>query len=241
MTDLCLQYAFILDNNEREVFDLHLDCDSLRLIDPTPTDQPAWARLGFHQCPHCLFQPEDHPSCPLAASLAHAVSRFDRILSFDTVRVLITTPERIVEQNTTAQRGLCSLMGLIIATCECPYTDFFKPMARFHLPFSSEEETIWRATSSYLLAQYFRKRDGHEVDFAFAGLDRIYRNIHTVNVAVANRIRAASEKDSAVNAIILLDMFATTMPLVIGEALEELRPLFAPFLNSVSNLAGKRP
>jgi hypothetical protein len=30
-----------------------------------------------------------------------------------------------------------------------------KPMARFHLPLASEEETIYRATTMYLLAQYF--------------------------------------------------------------------------------------
>jgi hypothetical protein len=42
-----------------------------------------------------------------------------------------------------------------VATSGCRYTAYFKPMARFHLPFANEEETAYRAISMYLLSQRF--------------------------------------------------------------------------------------
>jgi hypothetical protein len=120
-------------------------------------------------------------------------------------------------------------MGLVMATSGCPHMAFFKPMARFHLPFSSSEETIYRATSMYLLAQYFLKKQGKHADLDLAGLREIYKNIEIVNVAVAKRLRAATEADSAVNAIILLDIYTKAVPVIIEESLEEIRYLFAPY------------
>jgi hypothetical protein len=121
-------------------------------------------------------------------------------------------------------------MGLVMATSGCPHTAFFKPMARFHLPLASEEETVYRATSMYLLAQYFLKKEGQNADLELKGLREIYHNMHTVNTAIAERLRGASETDSTVNAIVLLDMYALTLPYVIDESLEEIRHLFRPFL-----------
>lgn len=47
----------------------------------------------------------------------------------------------------------------------------------------------------------------------------------------AERLRAASRTDASVNAIILLDTYAKAVPMVIDADLEELRPLFAPYLS----------
>ena len=104
-------------------------------------------------------------------------------------------------------------------------------MARFHLPFASTEETIWRASSSYLLAQYYLHQDGKPVDVHFKGLSRIYGEIQTVNISFAKRLRAACQHDSMVNAIILLDMFAQSMPSAIDESLDEIKPMFRPYLS----------
>jgi hypothetical protein len=121
-----------------------------------------------------------------------------------------------------------------MATSRCPMTGFFKPMARFHLPFASTAETIWRATSTYLLAQYFKQQDGGEPDLVFAGLIQIYNNIQTVNSSFVKRLRSACNGDSMINAIVLLDMFAQSMPSAIDESLEEIRCLFVPYLNHSS-------
>jgi hypothetical protein len=107
---------------------------------------------------------------------------------------------------------------------------FFKPMARFHLPLASEDETVYRAAANYLLAQYFLCNQGKKPDFELKGLKTIYQNMQIINTTIAQRLRAATETDSSVNAIILLDLYAKAMPYVIKEALEEIRQLFVPFL-----------
>ncbi len=150
------------------------------------------------------------------------------------VQVLIGS--KTVSQTTTVQAGVSSMVGLIIATCGCPHTQFFKPMACFHLPMASEEETVYRATSTYLLAQYFISRQGGVFEQDFSGLMKIYQDVHTVNVSTAERLRAASETDSSVNAIIILDMFAKALPYAIKESLEEISHLFAPFLKKYQGL-----
>jgi len=105
-------------------------------------------------------------------------------------------------------------------------------MARYHLPLASTDETIYRATSMYLLAQYFRKTAGKKADLDFQGLKEIYQNMQILNGAIAERLRSASKTDSSVNAVILLDMFAMALPLAIEESLAELRSLFTSFLNA---------
>jgi hypothetical protein len=157
------------------------------------------------------------------------VEPFDRLLSYDKIHVDVITEERSISQDTTAEQGIGSLMGLVIATCGCPHTAFFKPMARFHLPLASEDETIYRAASMYLLAQYFLKKEGHDADLELKGLMKIYDNIQIINASIAKRLRAATEKDSSLNAIVLLDMYAKTLSYAIEESLEEVRYLFSPF------------
>jgi hypothetical protein len=124
------------------------------------------------------------------------------------------------------------MLGLVIATCGCPHTVYFKPMARFHLPLSTEEETIYRAASMYMLAQYFLEKKEKTVDKELQGLRQIYINIHLVNSTIVSRLRVASKTDSSINSIIMLDMFAKAMPYVIEEHLDEIRYLFAPYLLS---------
>jgi len=82
----------------------------------------------------------------------------------------------------------------------------------------------------YLLAQYFLKNEGKEVDCELDGLTRIYQNIHQLNITLAKRLRAASSTDSSINAVIVLDVFTYTLPTVINDQLESIRPLFLSYL-----------
>lgn len=223
-----VRYSFRLQDGDKVVYDLHIDEDTLRLVGQQQVDSlPFWTALNFYQCPHCPLTVEEEPHCPLAVNLVGIVQRLDHLLSYEQVQVVVITRERAITKRTTAQSGISSLMGLVIASSGCPLTDFFKPMARFHLPFATEKETIWRAVSSYLLAQYFRSKNGESADFALKGLMRIYDDIEKMNVAIAKRLRAASKKDSAVNALVHLDVFAKHMTLPIQDSLEKIRDLFA--------------
>ena len=159
------------------------------------------------------------------------MDRFGGLVSFTETTVTVTTPQREIRAQTTLQRGLSSLMGLIIPSSGCPYTAFFRPMAKFHLPFASEDETAYRAISMYLLAQYFRENDGGLRDNALEGLKAIYENIGLVNSYVAERLREVQGQDSPVNAIVLLDIFTQVVPAIIDMCLDGVSHLFKPYLD----------
>lgn len=231
MTHLTISYQFRMEDEQQETFDIQLDPVTLTSRCGTLNDMPEWVRLEFHQCGNCPLTPDTDPHCPAAENMVCIVERFADLLSHDQAKVVVTTADRTVSCATSVQRGVCSVMGLLMATSGCPMTSFFKPMARFHLPFASTAETIWRAASTYLLSQYFKLKNGESPDILFKGLTEFYQNIQVVNLAFAKRLRAACSHDSMVNAIILLDMFAKSMPLAIDESLEEIRQLFVPYLS----------
>ena len=230
MPTLKIQYTFTLKNGFKEVFDLKLDGETLILRQPVTQNPPPWTRLEFQQCPHCLLTADDYPHCPLAVNLVNVVNRFDRLISFDQIQVEVLTAERLISQNTSAQEGLSSLMGLLIATSKCPYTDFFKPMAYFHLPFATEQETVWRATTTYLMSQYYLMLAGKRHTLDSTGLTKIYNDIQKLNAAIVGRLRAAGKEDSTVNALVHLDIFAKLLTPGIEESLKNLQHIIRPFL-----------
>ncbi len=198
-------------------------------------DLPAWTELSFHQCPNCPLSGLGRKRCPMAVSLVPLVELFGRVRSYEEVTVQVRTKERTVGKRTTVQVALRSLMGLLSASSACPRVDFLKPMAHFHLPFSSEHETLYRVASSYLLAQYLRARKGESADAGLEGLKAHYQELQEVNQAMAARIRHVASSaqarmaDGTINALTLLDVFAQTVPLSIDSTLEDLQPAFARY------------
>jgi hypothetical protein len=234
MEIISVRYTFKVGkgrNKVEEVFDLQFDAKNLELQGNIPKVLPDWAKLDFYQCSNCPLDVREYPYCPMAANLVNIVSRFDSLLSYNEIHLVVTTKERTISQLTTIQRAVGSLMGLVIATCGCPHSVFFKPMARFHLPLANNQETIYRAASMYLLAQYFLRKKGKPVDWNLRGLEEIYTNIQVVNFTIAERLRAATKTDSVLNALVELDIYAQTLSLVIEDSLEEIRFLFDPYLN----------
>lgn len=231
METVTIQYYFTFPDGSQENIDLCLNAENLELLGPTTRKEfPAWTKLIFHQCLNCPLTPDTHPYCPVALNILNLVRRFDRFISYEEVHMVVITDERIVSQATTAQKALSSLMGVVIANSGCPHTTFFRPMARFHLPLASVEETIFRATSMYLLSQYFLKQEGRTADLDLNGLQRIYDDIHVVNRAMAERLRYASSTDLSANAVILLDLYAQAFPHAFSKTLHNIRHLFTPFL-----------
>jgi hypothetical protein len=224
-----LRYRLCLNDGREYTFDLALDASTLQLLDAEPPKSAHWTALGFNQCEHCKLDPDTCRDCPLALSIAGVVERCGDLPSHEPVRLIVEMPARTIQSETTAQRGIGSLIGLLAATSGCPYTRYFRPMACFHLPVATEQETIYRATSMYLLAQYFSHRAGRGADLDLEGLGKIYRDMQVVNKGMARRLRAAAEQDSAVNAIILLDVFAKAMSGTLEESLAEIRPLFSGY------------
>jgi len=226
-----ISYRFKLDQHRQEIIDLRLDAQNLEIINKTGRKLPPWTKLDFLKCPHCPLNSGSHPECPIAVSLIDVVERFDSVLSCDEIDLEVFAPDRKVSQRTTAQRGISSLLGFLFPTSGCPHTAFFKPMVRFHLPMATAEDTIFRATGMYLLAQYFRLKEGQAGDFDFRGLTKIYNNLHLLNIHVAKRLRLSVEAESPINAIVLLDVFTHALPMFIEDNLEEIRHLFTPYFS----------
>jgi hypothetical protein len=241
MNKITTQYVFTVPNGAEHRFLIEQDGTTLELLDETRGDLPAWTLLENKRCDHCPLDPGSHRHCPAAARISAVASRFGELASYTEVKLSVIRDQRTVSLNTTLQRGMGSLLGLIIACSGCPHSLFFRPMARFHLPVADEEETVYRATSTYLLAQYYRHHETGMIDLDLTGLKQIYQDMQIVNSGLAMRLRCAGETDSSVNAIVLLDLFAKAMPYVIEERLDGLRYLLAPFLGHHHEQSLRKP
>lgn len=182
-------------------------------------EQP-WTQLSWHRCTHCPL-PADAGHCPFATGLAPFTERFDDFFSYEQVEIAVVTEQRTIVAKRALQHGLASVVGLVGATSGCPHLDFFRPMARFHLPFANEQETLIRAFALHLLGDWIADRP--------LGLDDLadsYRAAALVNRSMADRLRTVLKRDAIVNALITLDTFAQAVPYVIDEKLSEFAPVF---------------
>jgi len=221
---LTITYRIRLSKRVVETFTFVLDPHTGDLLaEPLPAP-PRWTELDYQQCPHCPLKKEQHPHCPLALQLCNIIDRLHDTTSFDEVDLEVITPERTITQRVELQRVIGSMVGLVSPTSGCPKTAYMKPMARFHLPLSTEEETLFRVSGMYLLAQHLL---GNPMNLA--GLHDIYEELHVVNKFIASRLKHATESDSSKNAIALLDMYSNLVPMMIEEQLPELRQLFSAY------------
>lgn len=227
---LVIEYRISAKEADPLYFRIVLHPETLERLDVSEGEPPHWTALEHNKCANCPLNPRLHPTCPLALRLVPLAQAFDQTLSYDELTVEVAMTERTITQETTAQRALSSLMGLVMATSGCPHLVFFRPMARFHLPLASEPETVYRAVSSWLMAQFFNQLEGRPATFDLAGLNGIYDEVQVVNTAIAGRLREATQGDSSVNAVIILDMLAKSLPYVFGDSLALLRPWFTPYL-----------
>ena len=220
---LRIRYGFDLPDGSKNHVDLRFDPKNFRLTNEVPAEPPFWTELKFSQCANCPLSSDEHKHCPSALHMAPAVESLKDLVSFDTVGVTVTQPERTVHAETSAQQALSSVLGLIMATSGCPWTDRLRPMARFHLPFASEAETVYRSVCMFLLA---RELAGAGESPGFAELKDLYENLHVVNRDMSRRLGAATRTDPARNAMALLDSYTTLLPAALESSLQELKPLF---------------
>jgi hypothetical protein len=104
-------------------------------------------------------------------------------------------------------------------------------MVYTHLPFSTTEETTYRAVSMYLLAQYLRRQRGLQPDWELAGLVKIYEEVSVVNKHFVERLKTTKLEDASLNAVVKLDCFAAmTATLIAAQALSGVEELFRPYL-----------
>jgi len=197
-------YHIKLEDGQHTHFRIALDPETLTMIPVSSGPYPAWTALSHHQCQCCPLSVQTHDVCPIAVNITDLVDRFKDILSHKNCLVVCKTMDRTYSKHTSAMEALTSVFGIIMATSNCPVMNFLKPMARFHLPFSSVEETTARSTSLFLLGQYFEYKKGRVKSFDFDRLEKSYAKVQLVNEGLLSRIRSLGNKDADKNAIITL-------------------------------------
>jgi hypothetical protein len=212
---ILIQYRIIKDDGELLSFDVELDSQNHSKPPPLiASDNANWARLDNHQCQHCPLSPTQELHCPVALRIAWITDSVQHAISTEIVECKVETPERVFSSRLPIQTAIYSLLGLLMATSGCPHMDFLKPMARYHLPFSTAEETIVRTSSLYLLTQYFKEDSGDEADYRLAYLGELYEQVSKVNEGIIQRIRSRSASgDTNANSIITLNSFAQILSL----------------------------
>ncbi len=232
---ITLLYRFKFENGSEKDFSIRLDGDSLELLLDERIRKPEWTKLKFHQCENCpLDSSVDY--CPVASNLATLVESFQDSISFEKTTVTVQTKERTFVKDTTLQKGLAALIGIYMVTSNCPVMDRLRPMVRFHLPFATSRETIYRAVTTYLLAQFFIMRSGGEPDWDLKNLAEVYKAVSTVNKGISQRISNASRKDANVNAVVILHSVGESLPYVIENGLDDLEPLFKDYIKALESL-----
>lgn len=222
-------YRFQFEDGSEKAFEILLDGSSLELRTSPPANRPEWTKLPFQQCDNCPLN-NSVEYCPVAVNLALLVDSFKMYNSTDNVFVVVDGPERSYGKETSLQKGLSSIMGIYMVTSNCPIMDQLRPMVRFHLPFATTTETVYRSVGMYLLAQYFIQRHGGTPDWKLEKLIDTYRDVSKVNKGMWQRLSAASKLDANANAIVILNSFGDTLRHFVKSSIDDIERLFTDYV-----------
>lgn len=221
-------YHFKNKDDGELTYDIAVDDKTFELIEQEEQNLPDWTKLEYQQCSHCPLKAEKHPRCPVAKNLHKLIKTFEATQSIDMFEVVVEVPERVYSKKTDIQTGLGSLFGLIMASSACPSLAFLRPMARFHLPFATMEETIFRSLGNVLIKFYL---DGdiskHKVNEM---LKSKYAEVNRVNNHLIKRInhllKSKGAGDADQNAIVILDTLAVLLTMELGSNMNSLQKLY---------------
>jgi hypothetical protein len=229
-------YRFTHENGVTHQFDIEVDEETLLLKQKPRETYPQWVNLEYHQCSHCTLKKEESPRCPAAVSLVDIIETYGNSVSYEKVDIRVDTNERSYLKKAPLQQGLSSIIGLCMAASGCPIMAKLKPLVRFHLPFSSDTDTVFRVMSMYLLAQYFLVQKGIKPDFKLDILTQHYQDIQKLNSAFCKRLQDIKIQDASVNAVVILDCLGSIVSFSITEnKLNEIAPIFDSDVNSSAN------
>ncbi len=227
-------YTLETESGEEWVFDLSFDEATHYHIRKDTTELPKWTELAFNKCLNCPLSEADVSHCPAAVSMHEVVSQTSGHLSFQRVKARVVTESRTFEKETDLQSALFSLLGLVISSSQCPRFEFLRPMAAFHLPFSSASETAVRVAGFHLVAQYIRKLNGQPAELDLSELEESYLNVETVNNGLARRLTEATKGDASPNALAILNTFSQMFALDASSNYTMLREVMEPLLKAAA-------
>jgi len=225
-----ITYEFKLSGGVEKKIDLYFNKETLALIREKSDTPPDWARLEFQQCSNCPLNTTLTPFCPIAVNLSGIVREFGDVSGPDRAAVTVLVKERAYVKACSMQEGLSPLLGIVMTTSGCPIMEPLKPMVRYHLPFASLDETVFRMISMYLMAQFIRSRSGKKPEWTLDGLTRIYGEVKKLNKDFGVRMRAAAKSDANIHALVKLNVFAVMVPLEAEKTLQEITASFSSYL-----------
>jgi hypothetical protein len=222
-----IEYKFdFFDKRQPMAFTVLMDKKTLNAISPEGSSEEPWTKLDFCKCSVCPLDSEKVRNCPIAYNISGLAKKFSDIFSVEEADITVRVEDRSYYKKDTVQQGLRSVLGIYLAASGCPHMEILKPMARFHLPFASMEETIYRHASNYLLGEYFEYLESGKMDFKFENIITKYRNIDKVNHGICNRIEFATDKDASKNALVILNVIGVIMHLELEANLNSLKYIF---------------
>lgn len=234
MDRIVFEYQFRFSDETERRFVVSIDPETMVMQHDEKATPPDWAKLENQKCSHCPYSQGEVPYCPVARNIAQVAEAFKEEASYRPVTVFVRTEGRFYGKMTDVQTGLQALFGLVMASSECTHMDIFKPTARFHLPFSSFEETVVRIIGAHLIGEFLKKSRGESTNIDLEDLVQGYANVSIVNRGMISRIRTLGKTetkkagDAHKNGLIILDGFASLLPMELQSGLETLMRLFAP-------------
>lgn len=197
-----------------------------RMAQQNREEHPEWTRLEQHQCSNCPYSSAQFRYCPAALEFEEIALHFANTASIERADVWVHTRERSYFKNCDMQTMLKSLYGLIMASGACPILSRLKPLAHFHLPFASLDETVHRLVGTYLVNQYLQQYDGSaRPDWELRGIQDLYKELKVVNLALMKRLRQASKDDANVNAIQTFISISSIVEMGIDDIIGKMMPV----------------
>ena len=157
---------------------------------------------------------------------------FADVISHEAADVEVTTETRKYSARVNITHAVGSLIGIFMAAGGCPIMDRLKPMVLTHLPFQTTEESVYRSISMYLMAQYFRYKNGFSADWNLEKFWDFWEAVNLVNQSFVKRLTSYVDKDVSLNAVVLLNCFATAAKrMVARDRSEDVEQMFEAYLN----------
>ena len=210
-------YSFKLNSGITKTFEVLIENNSLQIINKKDIEYPEWTKLENFACSNCTLSKSESTYCPVAINLHEIIDFFSETPSFEIAEITIESNNRAYVKRTSVQSGVSGIIGLIMPSSGCPITKKLRPLVKFHLPFSTIEETEYRVFSMYLFSQLLLKRKGYEPDWDMNKLKTLYKEILTINQNIARKIADVEKKDTSINAVVVLNNFADSVSLSLDE------------------------
>lgn len=143
--------------------------------------------------------------CSNIQALEHFTDTFFQLASFTELKVVVDIGDIRTQTQTTAQRFLSSLAGLVIAlNSGCSRTEILRPMVHFHRPFMSFEESIYRSIANAALHHALSNENVSLGEY----VRREYQQLHELNLHLVKHFQGVKpQAEPLVNALVNLDLF----------------------------------